>query len=99
MCARCEGNESDVAGIILDFVVLGTDLEVAIRVARDSVTQHALMDLPDEDALQTAREGSELVTSIGGKLKTVRDAAPGLYAAMLATRRLIMAADHPRSTP
>jgi hypothetical protein len=76
MCDECREFATEQ---ILDYVLLGLDLVVAVRLERDAVVQRCLMDKIGEEALEDAVALSQTVTEIGEELMLIAEHNPGYW--------------------
>lgn len=76
MCDECRELATEQ---ILDYVVLGFDLVVAIRLERDAVVQRCLMDKVGEEALDDAVKLSRDITEVGEELMRIAETSPGYW--------------------
>lgn len=84
----CDDCRTLAAEHILDYVNLGLHLDVAIRLERDAVVQHALRDRAGQDAIDVALELSDTIVEVGEDLEIVQAEMPDYWACALTARRI-----------
>jgi hypothetical protein len=83
----CDGCREITTEHILDYVLLGFDLVVAIRLERDAVVQRCLMDNVGDEALENAVALSATITEVGEELLLIAEHNPGYWYGCLELHR------------
>lgn len=84
----CDGCRDIIAEHLLDYVNLGLHLEVAIRMEREALMTHALMDNAGQEAIEMALGLAEMVNEVGAGFRLMERDMPSYWAMFLADRKV-----------